>query len=357
MSRSVRGRSKGVVVVAGAAALLAAAVAVVGPRVGGDESSPGDGVPAPRPLHSYRVVYQVTQLDRSHEEEVLVRRPYESRRLSRRDGVIVSGVLANPQGLWHWSAAPDNGWLLIDPTRRRAEADADPLGSLPYLLDQGLARPGGTGEAGGHPCTRFRTREPVGNRAVGQPSARDYTEVCVHRTGVLLRERWVVRGRTLRDRVATAFETAPPLDDGDFAATPGVDRPDGALADIQPVPVGEDVLRSLAVTFELPPSISADGVVGWIRTQPGGGVVGGSLRRFYRRGAEVADVEEVDTNQSPVPEGERVDTDLGDAYLESNLHHLTLRLPLDGVTVVVTTRTVAMMEDLVAAMRRQPPGR
>ena len=338
--------------------LVAAAVAaVVVPRLGSDEPSPGDRIAPPTPLDSYRVLYRVTELNRSHEDEVVVRRPYESRRLSRRDGAVVSGVLANGDGLWHWSAAPDNGWQLVDPTRRRAEADADPLGSLPFLLDNGLARADGAGEVAGHPCTVFRTREPVGSRVEGLPSDADYNEVCVHATGVLLRDRWVVGGRTLRERVATAFEPAPRLGDGEFAAVPLVAKSAGPVSGIEAVPVGEQVLGTMAVAFDLPATIRADGNVGWITREPGGAVVGGSLRRFYRRDAEVAVVEEVDTANSPVPAGPRLRTDLGDGYLESNLHHLTLRLPLGETTVVVTTRTVAMMEDLVDAMRRQAPRR
>jgi len=323
---------------------------------GGDARLKGNGDPLPSvvPANSYRITYRIRELDRTREERIVVRRPYESRRTAVREGHTVSGTLTNRDGLWQWVDGADGGWQLVDPGRRRAEADARLLASLPLLVEAGLATVEGTDRVRGRQCVVVRTAEPIGNPATAVPRVDDYDEFCVDRTGVMLRERWVIDGRTVRLQEAIKLMFDPPIEDHrEFEAVPA--------APMAPLPVGKqlvqvtaDILGRLDVGFDLPDDITADGAEGWLQRDPRGGVVGGSVRRFYRRGDDLAEVEEQESGAVSRPRDLRFPTALGDGFLESDLQQLTLHVPIaGGVTVVVRATSVELLTDLAQAMRRQ----
>ena len=214
----------------------------------GGEAKPTAGtnrVPTALPVGSYRVTYRIHELDRVREERVVVRRPCESRRTSMRDEVTVSGTLTNRQGLWHWALGPEGGWQLIDAGQRRAAADARPLEALPPLVEAGLVTIEGSASVAGGRCQVVRIREPIGSPATKAPTERDYVELCLDRSGVMLRERWVIDGRTVRHQEATELSLDPPLDGHDFEAVPTAATKAPSLTGKQLVEATDTVLDSL----------------------------------------------------------------------------------------------------------------
>ncbi|HEX9889406.1 MAG TPA: hypothetical protein VGA69_07995 [Nitriliruptorales bacterium] len=332
-----------------ATALVAAALAATACRSGG--STPASPTTT---VGSFRVVYEVQELDRTREEHIVVRRPYESRRTSGRDGATASGWLANDAGLWRWVEQPEPGWQLVDPGRRRAEADARPLGTLGPLVGEGLAELVGTARVLDRECQLVLTREPIGSPATAPPTELDHVELCVDEADVVLRETWVIDGRTVRERRAVDLQLDPALGDREFEAVPAAPGPPPAGRQL--VEVGEAVLATLAVVLDPPADVTADGVVAWVTLDPSGGVTGGSLRRLYRRGPDLVDVEEVETDRLTDRPGAAFMTPLGPGALASDLHHLTLRIPIEGgITVILRASDLDVLTELTRVMRRREP--
>jgi len=139
-----------------------------------------------------------------------------------------------------------------------------------------------------------------------------------------------------RPGVPTATRNAPPL------------------AGEQLVEITDTILDSLDVGFDLPPDINADGAEGWLTRDPQDGVTGGSVRRFFRRGENLAEVEERETAAVSTRRDLRYPTPLGEGFLESDLHHVTLRVPIrQGVTVIVQASNMELLHDLARRMRHQ----
>ncbi len=212
-----------------AVAVVVAAGAVIATR---DDGPP---LPRPAPLTTYRVRYAITLPGAGREvQEVAVYRPFLSRSTTTRDGAMTRGTISNGDGVWSYSVPADRsvapGWLLVDGGARLAADDAQLLDVFGVAIERGLATYDGTDTVANRRCWKVRTRDPVG-ATLRAPTARDYTDFCVDATGVVLRERWVLKGRVVRTRVATRFEANPRPDDAGFVAEPRltVDDPSDLL--------------------------------------------------------------------------------------------------------------------------------
>ena len=182
-------------------------------------SSDGGILPQEELLSSYRVVYDVEEFDTpGRTEERLVKRPYLSRVVSVRDGVLLTGSITNADG--RWVLLPEHGqWQLRFPGRQRPADDLRPIQALEAATDEGLAERRGTDVVLERRCTVVRTGGLPGG-GLEEPSASDHIDLCIDATGVVLRERWVVRGRQARLMQATEFVPDADLDEADFAPQP-----------------------------------------------------------------------------------------------------------------------------------------
>lgn len=343
-SKSSPGNRRAVV---GAVALAVATAACRG----GD----GAGLRTAHEVRAYRVTYAVSELGLDRDELVVVRRPYESRRTSVRNGAVFNGLLTNDDGLWEWVSGDEPHWRLVDPGRRWAEADARPAGSLAWLLEQGSARRNGTDEVLGRHCEVVRVRDPIGIRVTTPPTDTDHVDLCLDEAGIVLAETWVADGEVVRARRATSVEIDTELDDDEFVATPADgDATMRATGGRELIDVTTETLDSLAVAFDPPSDLHPDRAVAWLHRDNLGGIADASLVRFFRRGADLVEVEERDSSQVSEAEGMTFDTPLGAGSLTTNLRRLSLYVPLaDGVTVLVHAPTVDLLEALVGSMRRQ----
>ncbi len=145
---------------------------------------------------AYAVRYQVETPDSTSTEELVVRRPFDSRLLtstSAGDSERVSrlGLLGTR------SIGAD--WILIDVPPAPASADTRLDALAPALVAAGVVEEIGTDDVGGRDCVVYRSIDP-----------RDgiVTERCVDADGIVLRDRWIDRdGTEVRRATATAIRT------------------------------------------------------------------------------------------------------------------------------------------------------
>ncbi|HEX5268146.1 MAG TPA: hypothetical protein VFW24_15375 [Acidimicrobiales bacterium] len=164
-------------------------------------------VPADEPTASYSVTYAVTYQGGVHNtEQITVQRPWNGKDITRRGGKIVAAELTNDQGLWDWSANGSRpGWFLLSQGRQRAVSDAQPVLPLDWGIDRASAAVVGTDRVAGRTCTRVLTGEPAGQQ-VSAPTGSSRAELCLDRTGVILRQVWYLNGKLAERMVATSFQ-------------------------------------------------------------------------------------------------------------------------------------------------------
>lgn len=221
-ARGVRRRTA-VVVVAVAVAVVAAAagavwVATLGPD-GRERSAPSAGTTDP-PI-SYAITYRVTHDDGTEvAERIEVARPFRSA-VGAGDAERVSdlGLLATVGG--------DGQWVRIEVPLAIASGDLRPDAVLAAAVDAGHVEVRDEHRVAGVRCREHRFGGPVSSGVLTPVGAvpGEHADVCLDQRGLVLRERWVAGGRTLRERTATTVEVR--------AATPDVTVPAGA----RPLPV------------------------------------------------------------------------------------------------------------------------
>jgi hypothetical protein len=179
-----------------------------------------DGVlPDEQFVSAYRVVYSVVEAGgEERTEERLVKRPYWSRVVSERDGTVLAGVITNDDGRW-LLLSENRAWQLRDERRQRPPDDLRPIDALEAAVGDGRAEQRGTDVVLGRTCTVIRTGGPLGG-SLKPPTTKERADLCVDRTGVVLREEWMLDGRRARLMVATRFEVHPALDASHFRPSP-----------------------------------------------------------------------------------------------------------------------------------------
>lgn len=170
-------------------------------------------------MASYRIVYEIEEFDAEpRTEERLVQRPYLSKIVSQRDGTQLAGSITNEDG--RWLLLPDGqGWQLRAKGRQRPIDDPRPIEAIEAAAQDGRAERRGDDVVLRRRCTVVRTGGPLGE-ALRRPAGDEFADLCIDRTGAVLRERWVRNGIQARLTVATAFEPDAALDREDFAPDP-----------------------------------------------------------------------------------------------------------------------------------------
>lgn len=210
---------------------------------------------------SYRVVYDVEEFDTPGRiEERIVERPYHSKVLSRRGSTVLGGSITNSEG--RWVLLPDGeSWQLRGAGRQRPPDDLRPIDALETAAEDGRAVGRGSDVVLGRRCTVVRVGGLPGS-AIDKPTAEDFTDLCIDRTGVVLRERWVVGGQQARLMVATSFMPDARIDPGEFEALPEAEHlPEGVaglervrdLSAGEPLPLAEPVRAAEGFRPDQPP--------------------------------------------------------------------------------------------------------
>lgn len=300
-------------------------------------SDGGGLLPKEDVLSSYRIVYSVTEGDAPRRtEERLVLRPYWSKVVSERDGTVLGGSITNGDGLW-LLLSDDQGWQLRDERKQRPPDDLRPIEALEAAIDDGRAEKRGSDAVLGRTCTIVRTGGPLGS-ALKKPSAEEHADLCIDRTGVVLREEWRLDGEVARVMVATEFEPDVPVDaDADaFRPTP----------DPGPQPGREEApgvirVRELRASDSVPVAVRgvegylADGPVVAVERNVGGFGIEVTYSQSFVKGARLVVVEQGSTRGPFEPRGTEVDLGHGvTGYLDLGLTSSSLTLRVDDASYV-----------------------
>lgn len=144
-----------------------------------------------------------------------MRRPYWSRMTSYRGKDTVFGTVTNNQGYFILDPSSKR-WLEIQDAAWWSTYDYRPLLVLTRLRELGLADVRGFSQNRGTKCLLLRIGNAPGEW-LDPPSAKNHADICVDRSGVIVREKWVVDGEQLRSRTALSLELPAGIDATEFA--------------------------------------------------------------------------------------------------------------------------------------------
>ena len=241
---------------------------------------------------SYQITYEIVENALARTETVTVRRPYESRVISQRDGETVSGTATSRSRLWTYLTDRE-GWLVLQPELHRAAYDQRPLRGMAMAISLGRAEEAGTGTYLGRSCRIFVTGQPLGTSGITPPSDDESTELCIDAEGLVLHERWQIEGSTVVERTATSVETGIEVDAAAFDPSPVVEDAEDFMAALSTiaVPADEETLALLQTDITPPEGFVLDGTVLRAGAPDRGGAT--EIVRFYSDGSELIEVAEV----------------------------------------------------------------
>lgn len=158
---------------------------------------------------SYEITFLVSFVDSTNTEVLRVSAPFDSRTESRR-GRTPDGALTDERefafGLLATRAGDANPVVLQVPP---ALAGARPAAAIVVAEQDGLVQRREVREVAGRRCQVWRTSSEVAATTYLPPDPKEYIDLCIDRTGVLLEEWQVSDGRAIRQRVATAVRFGP----------------------------------------------------------------------------------------------------------------------------------------------------
>jgi hypothetical protein len=243
---------------------------------------------------SYRITYDVVENQLPREEHIIVRRPYESRVLSERDGELVSGDATSIERLWTYLPGRD-GWLVLQAELHRAARDHRPLAAMATAVSLGLADEVGTGSYAGRTCRTFLTGQPLGSSGVTKAMPEESAELCIDDQGLVLHERWEIDGTLVLERTATEVAVDVEVDPAVFDPSPVVEDAEEfeALLAALAVEADEETLAALRTDIVPPEGFTLDGAVFRSAMPDRGGSASTEIVRFYSNGPELIEVAEV----------------------------------------------------------------
>lgn len=228
------------------------------------------GAPAPaatggesEPSVGYAITYRVVHDDGTEvDEHIEVARPFRSAvRAGETERVSDLGLLATVGG--------DGQWVRIEVPVAIASGDLRPDAVLAAAVEAGHVEVGDEHRVAGVTCREHRFGGPVSSgmlTPVGSVSG-EHADVCLDGRGLVLRERWVVGGRTLRERTAVAIDLRPPGDARftvpDGARSLSVEAGGGSV-----VPVAGDHDPGFAERWSIDPPEGFDHVGRWVVLPP-----------------------------------------------------------------------------------------
>ena len=209
-------------------------------------------IEAATPIDAYTIVYRNELSGVTNTETTTVRRPFLGASIGSRDGETNQAQLTNDKGLWSYSTGSNRGWFSLDGRPHRSAGDLKPTSGLNEAIRMGMARVLGTDRVLGRPCTLVRTGEPIG-QPVKKPTDGDRAEICIDRTGVVLRQDWWLRNKLVQHEVATSFEIGV-ADEKAFVPEPVADIPAEALGQANVVTrLSDDDRAKLRPVVNAPP--------------------------------------------------------------------------------------------------------
>lgn len=280
-------------------------------------------------MTSYRIVYDIEEFDAPpRTEERLVKRPYLSKIVSQRDGTLLTGSITNDAGRW-LLLDDGQGWQLRGGGRQRPTDDPRPIDALEAAAADGRAETRGTAVVLERRCTVVRTGGPLGE-PLKKATAGEYADLCIDRTGAVLRERWVVNGTQARLTVATAFEPGAAFADDAFAPLPAAPPlPEGVtgIARARDLHVGE----SVRIRVRGAAGYRADGPAVVVERDLGERGQEVFYRQSFVKGGRLVVAEQGIRVAPNPPRGAPIDLGHGvTGYLDLGLTASTLTLILDG---------------------------
>lgn len=236
------------IVAIGAAAVVTGA-AVVPDLLGDDPSLPTDvAASAPR---RFTITYRVVTGEAETTEVLTVQRPFASRLVVHEGASTKGRVLserASSLGLLGTSSGARWGRLVVPPAP--ASADLRPDVALAAAVGSHLVDDLGPATVLGRPCRRYAVGTTVSGGTLTPIKEGERAEVCIDASGLLLEERWTIKGELVRTRRAVALTSG---------GTEPLDVPAGQpltgsglltrLADNAPVPFAESVTMRVPEGF------------------------------------------------------------------------------------------------------------
>lgn len=257
-ARAARRAVMVLVVLAVLAVLAVVAVLATRSPTGSHDAS---RLPATVQVSSYRVVYDVTLPGApGSREENDVSRPYTGRQVTRdAKGALQSGTLTTPSATYIYvNGSGVKGWARVGNAPARAVGDQHALGAMRAAVQQGLADIRGTRTVLGRRCTLVRTGSPIG-QPMKKATSKEYADLCVDRTGVVLSQDWRLNGQPTLSRRAVEFTPNATFASATFQPKPAAT---GAAVDqlAQGSPVATKIdpgkLATLPVRFDPPTGYS-----------------------------------------------------------------------------------------------------
>lgn len=223
----------------------------------------GGGIPTPRDVQSYRIVYRMTepatpvQIDQRE-----VDRPFLGRGETRGpNGHLFTAVVTNNEAAYLYISTPKPHWAELEGGTNRATGDEQAVPALQAAAAHGLARVLGTRQVLRRACTVVRTGEPLGS-PITSPTASTYADECLDRaTGLILDEIWVLDAKFVRERRAVQLDLDPRLPKSTFeVASSGPAAPVGSAGSTVGLTLDPSEVDSLPVWMPAPRGYRLDGV-------------------------------------------------------------------------------------------------
>ena len=284
----------------------------------GRNRGPGSVSAPPRSIAGFHVVYRIeihaqgTEVTR---REIDVRRPFDSRDLTYAENgtAPVSGFVSAGTRLYGV-----NGASVLDYGDRVAASAPGDYRFLPILHDLvrlHLAKKAAAGRVAGRTCDVYRFGQPLGD-PIQREKAGEYANLCIDRVGLVLSERWYLKGKLLRDMRAVSVEAQVPPE-STFAVPSGPVTPNPTdVGVVQPLPLSK--VPSTGLPYWVAPAppwgFALTGRSRVVTTNSAGGapeVTDIAYIDSYTRGSDVIEVvhRELSAAGPPGDGSERVDTD------------------------------------------------
>ena len=269
--------------------------------------APSGGVPVPPPLRAYSITYRITEPNTPTQiEKRLIQRPFNGTDLTYSStGQVTSGAVTGPSGAYIFESSPHPHWALLEAGTFRSTGDDQAAQALALATRHGLARVIGSARILGRACTVVRTNGPVGD-TVAAPTASDYTDIYLDDvTGQVLNEIWVLNGELVRQRLATAFDTAPHISSAAFTvASTGPAVPAGTSGSTVVVSLKASEIAGLPVFAAPPPGFHLAGVQAQVtdQSEPGAAATvapATTVVAHYVDGANLIDLDQGTVNPAP----------------------------------------------------------
>lgn len=305
-------------------------------------------IPDDEPLLAYTIEYRNELQGVTNSTTNTIQRPYLGATIGTKGTTIQQGQISTEEGLLSYSTGTVPGWFKLDTRRHRAAGDSRPSSGLNEAVRRGYAEVLGDDRVLGRPCTLVRTGEPVG-QPVKKESGGDRAEICIDRTGVILRQDWWLNGKLVQHQEAVRFEPGV-ADPEAFKGEPRADLPTTTeqLIDLSE-PMPDDERRELRPGLAGVPGFEEVGAI--VVTKPPSQFEADSrleVLQFLREAdGEVLEVEyrslAVPVEDAPVPDGFEVKLGRG------RVGYLQVVAGVSSLTVQVgETRVVIRSHDIEA---------